>query len=74
MACTEHLTVGGSRMEMYVAGPAGAGPHPGVVVTHHRGALDGFTQKFVQDFATAGQVAATLRERLPLARERGRPA
>ena len=54
MACTEHLTVGGSRMERYVHTPVGAGPYPGVVATHHRGVLDAFTRKFVQDLAAAG--------------------
>ena len=54
MARTEHLTVGGSRMERYVDTPAGAGPHPGIVATHHRGVLDEVTRKFVQDLATAG--------------------
>ena len=58
MASTEHLSVGGSTMEVYADAPAGAGPHPGVVVTHHRGALDAFTRKFVEDLAAAGYVAA----------------
>ena len=54
MASMEHLTVGGSRMERIVDAPAGAGPHSGIVVTHHRGVLDAFTRKFIQDLATAG--------------------
>ena len=53
MASTEHLTVGGSSMEVYVDAPKAKGPHPGVVVTHHRGALDAFTKKFVEDLAAA---------------------
>ena len=58
MASTEYLTVGGSTMEVYVDAPAGAGPHPAIVVTHHRGALDAVTRKFVEDLAAAGYVAA----------------
>ncbi len=58
MAHTEHLTVGGSSMPVYVDAPASPGPHPGVVVTHHRGALDDFTRKFVEDLAAAGYIAA----------------
>ena len=58
MASMEALSVGGSTMDVYVDAPAGAGPHPGVVVTHHRGALDAFTRKFVEDLAAAGYVAA----------------
>ncbi len=58
MAQTEHLTVGGSAMPVYVDGPGVPGPHPGVVVTHHRGGLDEFTRKFVEDLAAAGYIAA----------------
>jgi carboxymethylenebutenolidase len=58
MARTETLTIGGSPMEVYVDQPSGTGPHPGIVVTHHRGALDAFTRKFVEDLAAAGYVAA----------------
>ena len=58
MAQTETLTVGGSAMPVYVDAPAAPGPHPGVVVTHHRGALDDFTRKFVEDLASAGYIAA----------------
>lgn len=58
MAQTETLTVGGSAMPVYVDAPAAPGPHPGVVVTHHRGALDDFTRKFVEDLAAAGYIAA----------------
>jgi dienelactone hydrolase len=45
MARTEILTVAGNAMEVYVDEPAGAGPHPAMVVAHHRGALDAFTRK-----------------------------
>ena len=58
MARSERLTVGGSEMELYVDEPAGAGPHPAVLVAHHRGALDAFTRKFVEDLARNGYVAA----------------
>ena len=58
MAHTEYLTVGGSSMEVYVDAPAAPGPHPGVVVTHHRGALDDFTRKFVEGLAAEGYIAA----------------
>lgn len=58
MARSERLTVGGSEMELYVDEPAGAGPHSAVLVAHHRGALDAFTRKFVEDLARNGYVAA----------------
>ena len=58
MARTETLTVAGNAMEVYVDEPAGAGPHPAMVVAHHRGALDAFTKKFVEDLAAAGYAAA----------------
>ena len=58
MASMESLRVDGSAMDVYVDAPAGAGPHPGIVVTHHRGALDAFTRKFVEDLAASGYVAA----------------
>ena len=58
MAQTVNLTVGGSSMPVYVDAPAAPGPHPGVAVTHHRGALDDFTRKFVEGLAAAGYIAA----------------
>lgn len=58
MARTETLTIAGNAMEVYVDEPAGAGPHPAMVVAHHRGALDAFTKKFVEDLAAAGYAAA----------------
>ena len=58
MAGTQTLTVAGEAMEVYVDKPAGAGPHPAMVVAHHRGALDAFTKKFVEDLAAAGYAAA----------------
>ncbi len=58
MATFDRLVVGGSVMSVRVAEPDGAGPHPGIVVTHHRGALDAFTCRFSDDLAAAGYVAA----------------
>ncbi len=58
MARTESLTVAGGAMEVYVDEPTGAGPHPAMVVAHHRGALDAFTRKYVEDLAAAGYAAA----------------
>ena len=58
MAKTEILTVAGEAMEVYVDEPAGDGPHPAMVVAHHRGALDAFTKKFVENLAIAGYAAA----------------
>ncbi len=58
MARTETLTVSGGAMAVYVDEPAGAGPHPAMVVAHHRGAIDAFTRKFVEDLAAAGYAAA----------------
>ncbi len=58
MARIETLTVAGGAMEVYVDEPAGAGPHPAMVVAHHRGAIDAFTEKFVEDLAAAGYAAA----------------
>ena len=49
MARTETLTVAGNAMEVYVDEPAGAGPHPAMVVAHHRGALDAFTREELWD-------------------------
>lgn len=58
MAGTQTLTVAGEAMEVYVDKPAVAGPHAAMVVAHHRGALDAFTKKFVEDLAAAGYAAA----------------
>lgn len=58
MAHTERVEAGGGTMALYVDMPSGPGPHPGVVVAHHRGALDAFTRKFVEDLAAAGYAAA----------------
>ena len=55
----ESLTVDGSNMDVFINAPAGAGPHPTIVVAHHRAGNDAATTKFVQDLAGHGYVAAT---------------
>lgn len=46
------------EMDVFVALPDGPGPHPAMVVAHHRAGLDPFTTKFVQDLAALGYAAA----------------
>ena len=55
----ESLTVDGSNMDVFINAPAGAGPHPTIVVAHHRAGNDAATTKFVQDLAGHGYIAAT---------------
>ena len=55
----ENLTVDGNNMSVFVDEPAGPGPHPAIVVAHHRAGNDSATTKFVQDLAGHGYVAAT---------------
>jgi carboxymethylenebutenolidase len=52
------LTADGSAMSVAVALPDGAGPHPGVLVAHHRGGVDSFTRSVVARLAANGFVAA----------------
>ena len=52
------VAVGGGSMNVYMAEPVGAGPHPAILLTFHRGGLDEFTCKYINDLATAGYVAA----------------
>ena len=54
----ETLTVDGVDMQVFIDEPAGDGPHPTVVVAHHRAGIDPPTTKFVQDLAGLGYVAA----------------
>jgi carboxymethylenebutenolidase len=54
----ETLTVKGLPMRLYIDEPARPGPHPAVVVAHHRWALDEVTQDNVHRLARAGMVAA----------------
>lgn len=55
----ETLTVDGSIMDVFIDEPAGEGPHPAVVVAHHRAGNDSATTKFVQDLVGHGYVAAS---------------
>jgi carboxymethylenebutenolidase len=52
------LRVDGSAMGLFVAAPEGAGPHPTVLVAHHRGGLDAFTRDVCERFAAIGILAA----------------
>ncbi|HUJ03794.1 MAG TPA: dienelactone hydrolase family protein [Rhizomicrobium sp.] len=52
------LTVGGSPMDLLIAMPDGTGPHPAVLVAHHRGGVDEFTRDVAARFASIGLVAA----------------
>lgn len=55
----ETLNIDGKDMSVFIDEPAGPGPHPAVVVAHHRAGNDAATTKFVQDLAGNGYVAAT---------------
>jgi carboxymethylenebutenolidase len=50
--------VGGSRMSLFVAEPQGAGPHPAVILIHHREGVDEFTRATCERLAKNGFVAA----------------
>jgi len=52
------LTVGGSPMAVSVAAPVAAGPHPAVLVCHHREGVDDFTRYVLIRLAEIGLVAA----------------
>jgi len=54
----ETLTVKGLPMQLYIAEPQGPGPHPAVIVAHHRWGIDEVTQDNAQRLARAGMVAA----------------
>ena len=54
----ETLTVKGQPMQLYIEEPFGAGPHPAVVVAHHRWGIEEVTQDNVRRLARAGMVAA----------------
>ena len=58
-ASWESLTIDGSTMSVFIDEPATPGPHPTIVVAHHRAGNDSATTKFVQDLAGHGYVAAT---------------
>ena len=55
----EKLTVNGVDMDLFVDEPSTPGPHPAIVVAHHRAGNDAATTKFVQDLAGNGYVAAS---------------
>ena len=55
----EKLTVEGVDMDLFVDEPSTPGPHPAIVVAHHRAGNDAATTKFVQDLAGNGYVAAS---------------
>lgn len=59
--------VDGGAMEMMVASPDGAGPHPAIVVMSHRPGLDGFTAEITDLLGKDGFAAAApdIYHRLP---------
>jgi carboxymethylenebutenolidase len=52
------LTVGGSTMPVSIAAPTGKGPHPAVLVCHHREGVDDFTRYGLIRLAEIGLLAA----------------
>jgi carboxymethylenebutenolidase len=52
------LTVGGSPMILLLANPDGAGPHPAVLLCHHRGGVDTFTRDAASRLAAIGLIVA----------------
>jgi carboxymethylenebutenolidase len=58
MGHMEPVTIDGGEMNVYMAEPSGAGPHPAILLTFHRGGIDEFTCKYIDDLAAAGYVAA----------------
>jgi len=71
MARTARITVGGSPMDIYVAEPAKAGPHPVVLYMHHRYGVEDFTHGICDRFAADGFIALApdLFHRRPAAEE-----
>ena len=61
------VEVGNSRMPIFIAEPAGAGPHPAVVVIHHRDGVDEFTRAYCERLAKNGfaGIAPSLYHRRP---------
>ncbi len=51
------IAVDGAEMNVYMAEPDGAGPHPAILLTFHRGGVDEFTCTYIDDLAAAGYVA-----------------
>jgi carboxymethylenebutenolidase len=58
MAMFETIAAEGGPMRVFADAPKSGGKRPALVVAHHRGGLDSFTQKFVMDLAAEGYVAA----------------
>lgn len=60
MTATRETTipVGPGRMFIFIAEPDGAGPHPAVVVAHHRDGVDEFTRRVATRLAENGFLAA----------------
>lgn len=59
MFTTENtIAVGNGAMDIAVASPDGPGPHPAVLVCHHRGGVDDFTRYVLYRLARIGLVAA----------------
>ena len=52
------LRVGGSTMAVHMAAPDGAGPHPAVLIAHHRSGVDAFTRHVAAQMASIGLIAA----------------
>ena len=53
----QNLQVDGSTMRAFVCTPAGAGPHPAMVVIQHAGGVDNFIQEMTRRTAAAGYTA-----------------
>lgn len=47
----------GEQIHAYVARPDGAGPYPGIVITHHAPGFDEWTREFARRFADHGYIA-----------------
>jgi carboxymethylenebutenolidase len=52
------LRVGGSDMDVTFASPDGEGPHPAILVCHHRTGVDDFTRYVLIRLAECGLIAA----------------
>lgn len=57
MAELTEIPVDGVPMRMLCSAPAGDGPHPGLIVVHHRDGFDDFTRKVCDDLASEGFLA-----------------
>lgn len=61
------VKVGQGQMSLFIAEPDGAGPHPAVLIAHHRDGVDEFTRKVATRLADNGfyAVAPNLYHRRP---------